>query len=139
MSINNNISPLSFKAKISPQVMRRIDLELPFTESKRYAKETIHKKLQDIPDWGPRDSELVIAKNKNGKKCLGLKMPLDNGFVVSWPIEYLNGKTILSQLMNLHSSHLDSTEQTIKFLHSKYGLDVFERAKIAPPAIKKAN
>lgn len=136
MRLNKNASPLNFKADISPQVMRRINLELSCTDSKRYAKSIVSQKLEELPEWGPKGSELIISRNIKGNKCLGLKMPLDNGFVVSWPIEYLKGKTILSQVMNLHASHLDSTEKTINFLYSKYGLDVFEKSKNAAPHVR---
>ncbi|MEI3254156.1 MAG: hypothetical protein V8R83_02395 [Candidatus Gastranaerophilaceae bacterium] len=30
----------------------------------------------------------------------------------------------------IRSSHLESTEQTIKFLYSKYGLEVFENQRM---------
>ncbi len=132
----SNIYTPSFKAKISPQILHKIDFELNFTESKKFAQSTVNKQLAEIPKWGPSLSELVITKNQKGNKCLGFKMPLENGFVVSWPIEYLKGKTILSQIMNLHSSHLDSTEKTIKFLYNKYGLDIFEKAKNSVPRVR---
>ncbi|HIU91503.1 MAG TPA: hypothetical protein IAD26_00055 [Candidatus Limenecus avicola] len=136
MLSNQNVSPLSFKARVSPQILRRIDFELQFTVSKKYAQTTIDRQLKTIPDWGSKGSELVISRNTKGNKCIGLKMPLENGFVVSWPIEYLKGKTILSQMMNLRSSHLNSTVQTIKFLYSKYGLDIFEKAKNSAPHVR---
>ena len=78
-----------------------------------------------IEKWGTPDSELVITKNMQGKNCLGLKLKLNENISGVWEIRNLRGRTILTNLLNLHASHIQSTEKTIMYLFQKYGRDIF--------------
>ena len=129
MTINNNCS-ISFKAKISDEVKRKLLSQASVSESKRETDKIIQDKLVSLENWYPQDGTLVIASNYKRKRSLGLKISVADGISVSWPIERLKSRTIFSSFLNLRESYLTDTVNTIKYLYSKYGLDVFKNGKI---------
>lgn len=129
MTINNNCS-ISFKAKISDEVKRKLLSQASVSESKRETDKIIQDKLVSLENWYPQDGTLVIASNYKRKRTLGLKISVADGISVSWPIERLKSRTIFSSFLNLRESYLTDTVNTIKYLYSKYGLDVFKNGKI---------
>lgn len=129
MTINNNCS-ISFKAKISDEVKRKLLSQASVSESKRETDKIIQEKLISLENWYPQDGTLVIASNYKRKRSLGLKISVADGISVSWPIERLKSRTIFSSFLNLRESYLTDTVNTIKYLYSKYGLDVFKNGKI---------
>ena len=129
MTINNNCS-ISFKAKISDEVKRKLLSQASVSESKRETDKIIQEKLVSLENWYPQDGTLVIASNYKRKRSLGLKISVADGISVSWPIERLKSRTIFSSFLNLRESYLTDTVNTIKYLYSKYGLDVFKNGKI---------
>lgn len=129
MTINNNCS-ISFKAKISDEVKRKLLSQASVSESKRETDKIIQEKLISLENWYPQDGTLVIASNYKRKRTLGLKISVADGISVSWPIERLKSRTIFSSFLNLRESYLTDTVNTIKYLYSKYGLDVFKNGKI---------
>ena len=129
MTINNNCS-INFKAKISDEVKRKLLSQASVSESKRETDKIIQEKLISLENWYPQDGTLVIASNYKRKRTLGLKISVADGISVSWPIERLKSRTIFSSFLNLRESYLTDTVNTIKYLYSKYGLDVFKNGKI---------
>lgn len=129
MTINNNCS-ISFKAKISDEVKRKLLSQASVSESKRETDKIIQEKLVSLENWYPQDGTLVIASNYKRKRSLGLKISVADGISVSWPIERLKSRTIFSSFLNLREAYLTDTVNTIKYLYSKYGLDVFKNGKI---------
>lgn len=129
MTINNNCS-INFKAKISDEVKRKLLSQASVSESKRETDKIIQEKLVSLENWYPQDGTLVIASNYKRKRSLGLKISVADGISVSWPIERLKSRTIFSSFLNLRESYLTDTVNTIKYLYSKYGLDVFKNGKI---------
>lgn len=129
MTINNNCS-ISFKAKISDEVKRKLLSQASVSESKRETDKIIQEKLVSLENWYPQDGTLVIASNYKRKRTLGLKISVADGISVSWPIERLKSRTIFSSFLNLRESYLTDTVNTIKYLYSKYGLDVFKNGKV---------
>lgn len=129
MTINNNCS-INFKAKISDEVKRKLLSQASVSESKRETDKIIQEKLVSLENWYPQDGTLVIASNYKRKRTLGLKISVADGISVSWPIERLKSRTIFSSFLNLRESYLTDTVNTIKYLYSKYGLDVFKNGKI---------
>lgn len=129
MTINNNCS-ISFKAKISDEVKRKLLSQASVSDSKRETDKIIQEKLVSLENWYPQDGTLVIASNYKRKRSLGLKISVADGISVSWPIERLKSRTIFSSFLNLRESYLTDTVNTIKYLYSKYGLDVFKNGKI---------
>lgn len=129
MTINNNCS-INFKAKISDEVKRKLLSQASVSESKRETDKIIQEKLISLENWYPQDGTLVIASNYKRKRSLGLKISVADGISVSWPIERLKSRTIFSSFLNLRESYLTDTVNTIKYLYSKYGLDVFKNGKI---------
>ena len=129
MTINNNCS-ISFKAKISDEVKRKLLSQASVSESKRETDKIIQDKLVSLENWYPQDGTLVIASNYKRKRSLGLKISVADGISVSWPIERLKSRTIFSSFLNLRESYLTDTVNTIKYLYSKYGVDVFKNGKI---------
>lgn len=129
MTINNNCS-ISFKAKISDEVKRKLLSQASVSDSKRETDKIIQEKLVSLENWYPQDGTLVIASNYKRKRSLGLKIPVADGISVSWPIERLKSRTIFSSFLNLREAYLTDTVNTIKYLYSKYGLDVFKNGKI---------
>ena len=129
MTINNNCS-INFKAKISDEVKRKLLSQASVSESKRETDKIIQDKLVSLENWYPQDGTLVIASNYKRKRSLGLKISVADGISVSWPIERLKSRTIFSSFLNLRESYLTDTVNTIKYLYSKYGLDVFKNGKI---------
>lgn len=129
MTINNNCS-ISFKAKISDEVKRKLLSQASVSESKRETDKIIQEKLVSLENWYPQDGTLVIASNYKRKRSLGLKISVADGISVSWPIERLKSRTIFSSFLNLREAYLTDTVNTIKYLYSKYGLDVFKNGKV---------
>lgn len=129
MTINNNCS-INFKAKISDEVKRKLLSQASVSESKRETDKIIQEKLVSLENWYPQDGTLVIASNYKRKRSLGLKISVADGISVSWPIERLKSRTIFSSFLNLRESYLTDTVNTIKYLYSKYGVDVFKNGKI---------
>lgn len=129
MTINNNCS-INFKAKISDEVKRKLLSQASVSESKRETDKIIQDKLVSLENWYPQDGTLVIASNYKRKRSLGLKISVADGISVSWPIERLKSRTIFSSFLNLREAYLTDTVNTIKYLYSKYGLDVFKNGKI---------
>ena len=129
MTINNNCS-INFKAKISDEVKRKLLSQASVSESKRETDKIIQEKLVSLENWYPQDGTLVIASNYKRKRTLGLKISVADGISVSWPIERLKSRTIFSSFLNLRESYLTDTVNTIKYLYSKYGLDVFKNGKV---------
>ena len=129
MTINNNCS-INFKAKISDEVKRKLLSQASVSESKRETDKIIQEKLVSLENWYPQDGTLVIASNYKRKRTLGLKISVADGISVSWPIERLKSRTIFSSFLNLREAYLTDTVNTIKYLYSKYGLDVFKNGKI---------
>ncbi len=129
MTINNNCS-INFKAKISDEVKRKLLSQASVSESKRETDKIIQDKLVSLENWYPQDGTLVIASNYKRKRSLGLKISVADGISVSWPIERLKSRTIFSSFLNLRESYLTDTVNTIKYLYSKYGLDVFKNGKV---------
>lgn len=129
MTINNNCS-INFKAKISDEVKRKLLSQASVSESKRETDKIIQEKLVSLENWYPQDGTLVIASNYKRKRSLGLKISVADGISVSWPIERLKSRTIFSSFLNLRESYLTDTVNTIKYLYSKYGLDVFKNGKV---------
>ncbi len=129
MTINNNCS-INFKAKISDEVKRKLLSQASVSESKRETDKIIQEKLVSLENWYPQDGTLVIASNYKRKRSLGLKISVADGISVSWPIERLKSRTIFSSFLNLREAYLTDTVNTIKYLYSKYGLDVFKNGKI---------
>lgn len=129
MTINNNCS-INFKAKISDEVKRKLLSQASVSESKRETDKIIQDKLVSLENWYPQDGTLVIASNYKRKRSLGLKISVADGISVSWPIERLKSRTIFSSFLNLRESYLTDTVNTIKYLYSKYGVDVFKNGKI---------
>ena len=129
MTINNNCS-INFKAKISDEVKRKLLSQASVSESKRETDKIIQEKLVSLENWYPQDGTLVIASNYKRKRSLGLKISVADGISVSWPIERLKSRTIFSSFLNLRESYLTDTVNTIKYLYSKYGVDVFKTGKI---------
>lgn len=129
MTINNNCS-INFKAKISDEVKRKLLSQASVSESKRETDKIIQEKLVSLENWYPQDGTLVIASNYKRKRSLGLKISVADGISVSWPIERLKSRTIFSSFLNLRESYLTDTVNTIKYLYSKYGVDVFKNGKV---------
>lgn len=122
-------SHINFTSRISDQVLHKIDFEKMFYDKQFKTLKNVQDKIENVKKWGNNNSELVIAKNLYGKKCLGLKTPLNEHDTVFWEIRNLPGRTILSNFLNLHESHIISTEKSIKYLYKKYGIDVFSKVK----------
>lgn len=119
---------IAFKARISEPVMRKINSQLKVAGSIAKTKSLVQEQLDNISNWGSPDTELVLAKNRLGKIGLGVRKPLGCGLAGTWAIENLKGRTILTNILNLHDSHVVATENTIDYLFKKYGFSVFKNS-----------
>lgn len=121
---------IAFQARISEPVMRKINSQLKVSGSIAKTKSLVQEQLDNISDWGSPDTELVLAKNRLGKIGLGVRKPLGCGLSGTWAIENLNGRTILTNILNLHESHVVATENTIDYLFKKYSFSVFKNSEV---------
>lgn len=121
---------IAFKARISEPVMRKINSQLKVSGSVAKTRTIVQSQLVNISHWGNPDTELVLAKNRLGKIGLGVRKPLDSGLFGTWAIENLNGRTILTNILNLHEAHVVASENTIDYLFKKYGFSVFKNSVV---------
>ncbi len=128
MLISNNSNNTAFGATIAPTLKIQLAKQVRISESKKRIGQQLSQKLLNMETWGSPKSEIVIAKNRLGHYCLGLRFKVsDRGPVLAMPIDNLRGRTELSQFLNLSKENIDSTENSIKYMYSKYGVDVFEK------------
>lgn len=128
MNITNNAF-IGFGAKISPNLQAQIYKQGLEHRSSQKIQSTLQDKMQSLADWGSENAKIVICKNFKGNYSLGIKLPLDCGYAGTWAIERLGGRTELSQFLSLTAEHIEKTENTIKFLYKKHGMQIFERTK----------
>ena len=128
MNIQNQ-SNINFTSRISEQVMHKINVEKRCCDTPVKTSKIVKNKIENIQKWGSPETELVITKNLQGKNCLGLKLKINQFITGIWEIKNLSGRKILTNILNLHESHIISTEKSIKFLYNKYGSEVFSKVK----------
>lgn len=126
MKVQNN-SSINFQASVSDSVLHRLNRQLRKCQSKKKSKAILDEKLKNIENWGDPKSSVVITKDFYGKSHLGLQYFVKPMLKVSWAIKNLNGRTELSQFLALKESNIVDTENTIKYLYSKYGRAIFEK------------
>lgn len=126
MNITSNAS-IGFGAKISPNLQAQIYKQVSEHRSSQKMKNTIQDKMKSLADWGSENTKIVICKNFKGNYSLGIKLPLVCGFAGTLAIGHLSGRTELSQFLNLTAKHIETTENTIKYLYRKHGMQIFER------------
>lgn len=122
-----NSPTISFRATVSEPIKHQIERQVKLCDPKRKIQKMIDEKMQNVAEWGYEDAEIVKCKNSIGKYSLGLRIRMPGGMYLSWFFEHLNGKTELSQFLNLHETHILKAQDTIKFLYKKYGVDVFKK------------
>ena len=118
MNIQNQ-SNINFTSRISSEVMHKVNVERLCSDSAEKTSQIVRKKIKDIAKWGSPNGELVITKNMYGKRCLGLKLELQKSLTKTWEIYNLPGRKIITNILNLHESHIISTENSIRFLYNK--------------------
>ena len=128
MLISNNSNNTAFCATIAPALKIQLAKQVRISGSKMRIGQKLSQKFLNMETWGSGRSEIVIARNRLGNYCLGLKFKVsDKGPVLTMPMVNLRGRTELSQFLNLSRENIDSTENSIKYIYERYGFDVFEK------------
>lgn len=128
MLISNNSNNPAFGATISPKLKIQLAKQVRISDSKKRIGQKLSQQLLKMETWGSNNSEIVIAKNRLGHYCLGLKCKLsDSGPVLTLPLDNLRGRTELSQFLNLSGENIHNTESSIRYMYAKYGADIFEK------------
>lgn len=131
--IIQNKSQINFKASISEQVKYQLYRQLSTRSSKlnsaKYLETQLEKQMKNISQWGSSASEIVIAKDYRGKYRLGLQYNVTPTMKFACAIKGLLGKTELSQFLALKEYDIINTENTIKYLYTKFGGGFFNRFK----------
>jgi len=129
MNINNNYNNnVYFGAKISHSVEKLVNIQLHHERTR--TRKLAAKQIENIKNWGPENSELILAKNKEGNISLGVRYPINEHVNGYWPIEHLNCKTVLSGILKLHEEHLDNTVKNIIYLYKTRGARIFDDIKV---------
>ena len=128
MLISNNSNNPAFGATRSPKLNIQLAQQVRISDSKKRIGQKLSQQLLKMETWGSNNSEIVIAKNRLGHYCLGLKCKLsDRGPVLTLPLDNLRGRTELSQFLNLSGENIHNTESSIRYMYAKYGADIFEK------------
>lgn len=126
MRVQNN-SSINFQARVSDDLLHQLNRQLRTCKSKKKSKAIIDEKLKNIGNWGDPKSSIVITQDFCGNCHLGLQYLIRPMLKVSWEIKNLTGKKELSQFLALKESNIVDTENTIKYLYSKYGRAIFDK------------
>lgn len=119
---------LYFGIKISDSAAKVINRQLKNEGSK--TRKLAAEQFENIKNWEPENSELVLAKNVEGNVQLGLKYPLNQYVNGVWTFEHLNSRTVLTTFLRLKENHIDNTIKNILFLYEKHGPQFFNRTKV---------
>ena len=122
-----NRSSINFKANVSQSVMYQLQKQVKNCHSRKKCSALVKQKVENLKSWGSPDSNIVIAKDHNGKYLLGVECTVDKGLRLPWAIRNLVAKTELSQFLSLKKSNIEETEDSIKFMYKKYGLKFFKK------------
>lgn len=126
MRIQNN-SSINFQASVSNDVLHQLNLQLRACRSRAKSKAIVDEKLKNIGNWGDPKSSIIILRDFCGNCHLGLQYLIKPMLKVSWEIQNLKAKKELTQFLALKESHIVETENTIKYLYSKYGTAIFDK------------
>lgn len=122
MKIQQNSSPVNFKAYISPELEHQIERQVSTAGSKLNVKKLqakVEEQMQRVKGWGNNDMEVIITKNVRGFRCLGLKIFYTPTIQLSHCFEHLSSRTELSQFLALTQKHFLDTEILIENLLKK--------------------
>lgn len=125
----SNNTPVNFKASVSEQVKYLLHNQLSKGPDKKKTTKLLEQQIENISKWGSDDSEIVIAKDYRGKYRIGLQYNVTPTMQFAWAIKGPLGKTELSQFLALKEADILNTENTIKYLYTKYGGGFFKRFK----------
>lgn len=122
MKIQQNSSPVNFKAYISPELEHQIERQVSTAGNKLNVKKLqakVEEQMQRVKGWGNNDMEVIITKNVRGFRCLGLKIFYTPTIQLSHCFEHLSSRTELSQFLALTQKHFLDTEILIENLLKK--------------------
>lgn len=129
MIINRNDNRnLYFGTRISESVDKMLHMQLKHESSK--TRKLAAKQFENIKNWGPENTELVLARNSEDNIQLGLKYSLNQYVNGIWAFEHLNSRTVLSSFLKLREEHIKKTIDTIIYLYKKRGPQLFEKTKV---------
>ena len=94
MDIQNR-SSINFKANVSQSVMYQLQKQVKNCHSRKKCSALVKQKVENLKSWGSPDSNIVIAKDHNGKYLLGVECTVDKGLRLPWAIRNLVAKTEL--------------------------------------------
>lgn len=126
MDIQNH-SSISFRANVSQKVLDKLKTQLEHCPSRKKSTALVQKQIENLKSWGSEDSSIVIAKDFEGSYLLGVQCSVAPDVKLSWGIRNMKARTELSQFLSLNKARVEQTEQSIKYLYNRYGIELFEK------------